>query len=253
MVTTEIALSIEEKAQLNRLEGVIHRGIKTFREVGEALLTIRDERLYREDYVSFTSYCAQRWKMTGTHAHRLIQAHQVMEELEEDLSHDHEVSPKGATLGSWSEGEPVALTSTPPPALPTRETQVRTLGKIPREERADVWRDAVDRSRDGDPSGSEVEQAVARHVVKVGAPGTVEHSKARAQQAKDLRRKVEMQKTEIDGVVSGMENMAEVCSHHRDVLPQHKSEDVEYWIDSLTKSRAKLSSFINRIKGITEV
>ena len=43
--------------RLAELELVIERGLKTFVEVGAALLGIRDGRLYRETHATFEDYC----------------------------------------------------------------------------------------------------------------------------------------------------------------------------------------------------
>ena len=48
---------------LTECEAVIERGLRTFVEVGEALLRIRDERLYRETHGTFEDYCRERWAM----------------------------------------------------------------------------------------------------------------------------------------------------------------------------------------------
>ena len=41
------ALTISESRELTRLEGLIEAGLETFQQVGEALLKIRDDELYR--------------------------------------------------------------------------------------------------------------------------------------------------------------------------------------------------------------
>jgi hypothetical protein len=67
---------------LSELETIIERGIKTFVEVGRALLEIRERRLYREQgYERFEDYCRERWKMSQPHAQRMIDASKVAENL----------------------------------------------------------------------------------------------------------------------------------------------------------------------------
>src|SRR5688572_46882 len=68
-------------AALDAHEGVIERGLQTFYAVGAALLAIRDTRLYRANYETFEQYCFQRWKMSRIHAHRLMEASEVVENL----------------------------------------------------------------------------------------------------------------------------------------------------------------------------
>lgn len=67
-----------ERARLAAAEKTIRRGLKTFVAVGEALLTIRDARLYRGTHDSFDAYCRARWGLSATHGNRLIQAAEVV-------------------------------------------------------------------------------------------------------------------------------------------------------------------------------
>jgi phage N-6-adenine-methyltransferase len=71
----------EERLRLRSLEGVIEHGLARFVEVGEALLEIRDKRLYRETHTSFEQYCSERWGFRRAHAHRLIQSARVLRVL----------------------------------------------------------------------------------------------------------------------------------------------------------------------------
>lgn len=74
-------LTTTEEETLRECETVIERGLKTFYEVGTALLTIRDNRLYRVEYRTFEDYCRKRWQMDRHYAHRVIDAAQVAENL----------------------------------------------------------------------------------------------------------------------------------------------------------------------------
>lgn len=59
-------------------EAVIEAGLATFVEVGEALLAIRDGRLYREaGFARFEDYTRERWGFSRSRAHRLIEASEV--------------------------------------------------------------------------------------------------------------------------------------------------------------------------------
>jgi hypothetical protein len=64
--------------RLPELETIIERGQQTFVEVGAALLEIRDSRLYREQYSSFDDYTRERWGWSRVHAHRVIEASEVI-------------------------------------------------------------------------------------------------------------------------------------------------------------------------------
>ncbi len=67
------ALSEEERNELAAREQTIKQGLKSFVEVGNALVIIRDDRLYRAEHSSFGS-CRARWQMGGSRAYQLIEA-----------------------------------------------------------------------------------------------------------------------------------------------------------------------------------
>jgi hypothetical protein len=68
------ALTTAEQQQLADLESVVEQGLQTFFAVGTALATIRDSRLYREDYATFETYCCERWGLQRSRAYQLIDA-----------------------------------------------------------------------------------------------------------------------------------------------------------------------------------
>ena len=67
-------LLIEEQKELAHCEAVIERGLETFFEVGQAMATIREKRLYRADYKTFEEYCRDRWGIQLNYANQLITA-----------------------------------------------------------------------------------------------------------------------------------------------------------------------------------
>lgn len=75
-VATIDALTPDETSRLTELESVIERGKQTFLEVGNALLAIREEKLYRP--LTFGSYCEQRWGFTRDYAYKTIRATQAV-------------------------------------------------------------------------------------------------------------------------------------------------------------------------------
>jgi hypothetical protein len=82
----ELILSVlarEEQQRKKKLELIIRDGLQTFNVVGNALLEIRDHRLYRDTHISFESYCRDKWGITKTHANRLIGASRVVENIKE--------------------------------------------------------------------------------------------------------------------------------------------------------------------------
>lgn len=75
------SLATSEQRTLDHLEKIIEKGIVTFNEVGNALVTIRDQRLYKAEYSTFEDYCRQRWGFSKSSANRVIAATEVAREL----------------------------------------------------------------------------------------------------------------------------------------------------------------------------
>lgn len=130
---------IETMPRLSECEGIIERGLSTFVEVGNALLEIRDSRLYRESHATFEDYCRERWAMAKTHANRLIGAAQVVSDL----------APMGV--------------------IPTSERQARELAAIEPPLRASVWERALETAPDGKVTAAHVRE-VAREFTPIPAP-----------------------------------------------------------------------------------
>lgn len=128
-----------ELSDLMEYESIIERGLATFREVGWALLRIRDGKKYTAlEYPTFEAYCADRWQIKHSQAHRLMAAAEVVAELE--------TSPMGEVL-------------------PASERQVRPLTSLPVEEQVDAWAEAVEEAQaEGreQPTAKQVEKAAAK-------------------------------------------------------------------------------------------
>lgn len=71
------------RTTLAECEAVIERGLGTFVEVGEALLRIRDERLYRASHGTFEDYCRERWGFSRQTGYDLMQTAQVASVVQE--------------------------------------------------------------------------------------------------------------------------------------------------------------------------
>src|SRR5690606_32485692 len=112
LATTTATLTVAEADQLADCEAVIAKGLQTFIEVGQALLTIRDNRLYRTSYGTFEEYCRKTWGMSKTHANRVIDSAEVAEVL----------TPMGVT----GERQARELGTT----VPTSERQARELAPL---------------------------------------------------------------------------------------------------------------------------
>jgi hypothetical protein len=71
----------EQKRRLHALERVIEGGLRSFLEVGKALLQIRDEQLFRPLYATFGDYLVKRWGVTFTQGASLMRSTLVAEIL----------------------------------------------------------------------------------------------------------------------------------------------------------------------------
>lgn len=90
-------LVAHEQAKLAALEQVIERGLSSFVEVGEALIEVRERRLYRA-HGTFEDYCRERWKFTRKRGYDLIAAAEVSRAL----------SPMGDTLATERQARELA-------------------------------------------------------------------------------------------------------------------------------------------------
>jgi hypothetical protein len=113
----------DDSGRLNHLEGIIRAGKQTFLEVGEALLQIMQDRLYRvKGFGSFAEYTETVWRFKKSQAYNFMQAAAVINEL--------------------------------PPGVSTivekmNPSQVRELVKVPKEQREAVVKDAVSKAKSG--------------------------------------------------------------------------------------------------------
>jgi hypothetical protein len=112
-------LTKPERIQLEELETVISNGIQTFAEVGNALLAIREAKLYRAEHGTFEAYCLKRWGFNSSRARQLIGAAEIVDTL------------KSVT------------TVTPPQS----ERVVRPLTKLPAAEQPAAWQAATDKAQ----------------------------------------------------------------------------------------------------------
>lgn len=123
--STELSeLSFEEQSRLEECEEIIHKGLKTFVEVGSALYEIRDKKLYRSHYKTFESYCQDRWQLKRQRAYELMGAAEIVNQLSENLS---EISDK--TI-----------------APPDKESHAAALSRIPAVLRFRAWQKIVEES-----------------------------------------------------------------------------------------------------------
>jgi hypothetical protein len=80
-------LNVYETGELKRCENIIRQGLREFVTVGNALMKIRDQRLYRAKYTSFEDYLREEWKLSRSRGYQLIGAAEVVGNLEGPVRH----------------------------------------------------------------------------------------------------------------------------------------------------------------------
>ena len=118
-------LTAEERKDLAKYEKIVRRTIKPFYEMGEALIAIRDRKLYRQDYGTFAQYCSEKWGFAKSRAYQLCQAAEVVQKLKN-------VHPVDKSFD-----------------VPDTEKAVRELAKVPEPERVAVLEKATKKARAG--------------------------------------------------------------------------------------------------------
>jgi hypothetical protein len=132
-------LSRDEADELDRCEATIKRNLDTFVEVGQALATIRESRLYREKYPTFEAYCKDRWNWSRDYAYKLIRS-VAAADVDNCL---HRVANEG---------------------------QARALAAAPAADRAAVLEQAA--SPDGKVTAKRIREAIESRTVMMFADGT---------------------------------------------------------------------------------
>ena len=109
-------------------EKLIESGLKSFYEVGKALMEIRDKKLYKEKYSTFEIYCRDRWQMSRPRAYQLIEGSKIKEIL-----------------------------STIVDKIP--EGQARELAKVEPEKQAEVYQTVIDKT-EGKPTAKAIKKEI---------------------------------------------------------------------------------------------
>jgi len=132
-------LSVEEQTELALCEAVIERGRKAFLEVGGALMTIQEKRLYRATHTTFDAYCREKWQIGKSYAYDMIAAYGIVENVRHSGQTD---------------------------ALPENPKQALALRQVPKEEQAEVLQKAVETAPEGGVTAAHIEETANRHLGK---------------------------------------------------------------------------------------
>jgi len=120
---------------LEKLEGIIQRNVGAFYELGQALMEIRDRKLYKikkgGEYRTFEAYCRGTWDINSSRARQLIMATETLENV------------KSVTI-----------------VTPATESQARPLVKLDPEQQREAWQKAVQTAPEGKITAAHVSRIV---------------------------------------------------------------------------------------------
>jgi hypothetical protein len=133
-------------------EARIERGLQTFVEVGNALMEIREHKLYRS-FGTFEEYCQKRWGWTRQRAYQLVGAAQVANNLSNHV--DDKMSNKFDKL-------------------PTNDGQVLPLIPLTPSAQQAAWQEAVETAPNGKVTGSHVAAVAEKYKETETDPDTGE-------------------------------------------------------------------------------
>ncbi len=156
----KVSLTSDEISWLNGLEAKIAKSIVGFYEVGFALIKIKDNRLYRDKYKTFEEYCRERWAFETSYANRLIKASYVIDNLKSDddgFKNDHDAD-QGQIVPVRTNWPHDVVSS----KLPTTESQVRPLSKLPNDMQKKAWQLALNSAGDKRVTAKDVSRAVSK-------------------------------------------------------------------------------------------
>lgn len=143
LAKTKTELSAKDRSDLEECESAIGSGLETFLQVGEALTTIRERKLYRETHATFEAYCEGQWEISRHRAYDLIGNVAVAKSLE---------PPKGTN------GEMCKILHT----TSENESHLRELKKVPAENRIEV----IERAAEAAPPRVNGKPAITAQVIR---------------------------------------------------------------------------------------
>lgn len=136
---------VSAAAELVECEETIEQGIQTFVEVGQALMRIRNGKLYRAaGFKTFEDYCKRRWSFTRQYASLVIDAAEAARNLKMSTMVD---------------------------ILPASERQARPLTRLGPPQQREAWENAVTSAGGAQPTGRQVEAAARQFKPSVSGDG----------------------------------------------------------------------------------
>ena len=206
-------LTVPEQKQLDQLEATVDAFQVAYMDAGQALMVIRDKKLWRYVAKTFEEYAKQRFTYSRQHSYRLIEAYKAVRDTEDILS------PSGLQK----------LES------PRTERVARELAKAESpEKRADLW-SAVHKENQGKSPGL-ISAALVAKVRKWLFPvSTSDNGKAPPKVAK-AEPKLSTSITHLNGLIATIDT---VRCRIDDLKKEHRPESQSWQtaLDSLDEAR----------------
>jgi len=130
-------LTTDEKNRLKNLEGQIEAAVEMIKSIGDALLEIRDSRLYRQEFSTFDQYCLARWSISRPRAYQLIDMSKLAGQI----------------------GARIRYTS-------ITEAHVRELKRVGPDDQAEIWEKTKQRFETDRPSMRQLQEIINEHTGK---------------------------------------------------------------------------------------
>lgn len=139
----ESQLTTQELTNHKADEAIIERGLKSFYEVGSALLRIRERKSYRQTHETFEAYCRDRWDMGRNYVNKQVAATTAVNNL-----------------------------GTIVPILPTTESQCRPLTYLTTpEQQQEAWKRALEvAEKQGKKVTAKIVEEAVNNVIQENAP-----------------------------------------------------------------------------------
>lgn len=198
-------LTRDEFEKLIKLEKVVETGFVAGMAAGAALVTIKDERLYREQFGTFEEYLLERWGYSRAHGYRLIDAAETVKTL----------SPIGDK------------------GLPKLETHVRPLISLDKSQRQAAWAKACEIAANGEMKARFVEEAVAE--IQEVEPGKATSKanrrkrleKSATQGMKEVAVGVEQLEKVLEKQAPDLKKLRKIVGKLRDAIEKHCPQAID--------------------------
>ena len=138
LIQTKETLTAVERTEWIEKRDTVRRGKAVFYEVGQALLVIREKRLYREEYFTWDDFCDAELGRSRRYADNMIESAQAVKNL-------------GAIAPEFS-------------TIPTTESQARELVGLQPQQQCEVWQAAVETAPGGKVTAAHIRSLVARNM-----------------------------------------------------------------------------------------